>query len=202
MAGMNIPIQLIVGLGNPGPEYADTRHNAGFWWVDTFARRTDARLSSDAKFHGVAGRARWKGQDIWLLQPQTYMNLSGRAAGALARFYKIPPEAMLVVHDELDLPPGTARLKQGGGNGGHNGLKDIQAYFGTPSFWRLRLGIGHPGDKKLVSDFVLHRPSLPEQQAIDTAIAASFEVLDELLQGQMGAAMQRLHSAAKPNTGA
>ena len=153
--------RLIVGLGNPGPEYEATRHNVGFWFVDRLADTLKVSLAPQAKFYGKAARA----GDLWLLQPSTFMNRSGQAVAALANFYKISPAEILVIHDELDLPPGGIRLKQGGGNGGHNGLKDIQAKLGTPDFWRLRLGIGHPrtlGLSQQVADFVLHQPRKEE----------------------------------------
>ncbi|MBY0445297.1 MAG: aminoacyl-tRNA hydrolase, partial [Burkholderiales bacterium] len=151
-------IKLIVGLGNPGSDYAQTRHNAGFWWVDEVAKDANASLRHDNKFHGLAAKARLHGSDFWLLEPQTFMNRSGLSVVALAQFYKILPAEILVVHDELDIPAGQIKLKQGGGNGGHNGLKDIQAHLGTPDFWRLRVGIGHPGNKAEVANFVLKPP--------------------------------------------
>ena len=138
------PIRLVVGLGNPGPEYVDTRHNAGFWWVDALAHDLRAVLKPEGKFLGLAGRAQYEDRDVWLLQPTTFMNRSGQSVAALARFYKILPNEILVVHDELDLLPGDVKLKLGGSHAGHNGLKDIQAMLGTADFWRLRLGIGHP----------------------------------------------------------
>ncbi|TCW31639.1 aminoacyl-tRNA hydrolase [Gulbenkiania mobilis] len=193
MSGM----RLIVGLGNPGPDYEKTRHNAGFWLVDELAWTWKASLRPETKFSGEAGRASVNGQDIWLLKPMTYMNLSGQAVAALARFYKIAPEEILVVHDELDLPPGVARFKQGGGHGGHNGLKDIIARLGTPNFWRLRLGIGHPGDRNEVVNFVLKKPRAEEMQAIEDAIRAAQSVFPAVLAGDMAGAMKTLHTAAK-----
>ena len=187
------PIRLIVGLGNPGKEYADTRHNAGFWLLDAIAHKTGASLRPESRFHGGVARASLQGHEIWLLAPQTYMNVSGQAVAALAGYYKITSDEMLVLHDELDLPPGTARLKRGGGAGGHNGLKDIIARLGA-DFWRLRIGIGHPGDKDAVSDFVLHRPSQPEQQLIHDALDQSLSTLPLLAAGDMAGAMQRLHT--------
>ena len=187
------PIRLIVGLGNPGKEYADTRHNAGFWFLEALARKAGASLRLEMRFHGLAARANLHGQEIWLLAPQTYMNVSGQAVAALATYYKITPEQILVVHDELDLLPGTARLKRGGGPGGHNGLKDIIARLG-PDFWRLRIGIGHPGDKNAVADFVLHRPSQPEQQLIRDALDQSLSMLPLMAVGDMAGAMQHLHT--------
>lgn len=187
-------IQLIVGLGNPGPEYEATRHNAGFWWVDQVCEEHGARLSQEAKFLGHTGKVKTGGNEAWLLKPTTFMNKSGHAVAALANFYKIPPEAILVVHDELDLPPGTAKLKKGGGNGGHNGLKDISAQLGTQDYWRLRLGIGHPGDRNVVVNYVLHTPSKDDMQLIEESIDASTALLPMLLQGNMEAAMLKLHT--------
>jgi PTH1 family peptidyl-tRNA hydrolase len=190
-------IRLLVGLGNPGTEYESTRHNAGFWWIDEIARIHQARLAVEPKFFGLAGRAKSGAQEAWLLKPSTFMNASGRAVAALARFYKIAPEEVLVIHDELDLPPGTAKLKQGGGHGGHNGLKDIAAQLGTPNFWRLRIGIGHPGEKSAVVNYVLHTPSREEQALIDQNIHGSTLLLELLLQGQFEAAMLKLHTRPK-----
>jgi PTH1 family peptidyl-tRNA hydrolase len=183
---------LIAGLGNPGPEYETTRHNAGFWFVDRLARQLDIRLAPQGKFFGSAGRL----GELWLLEPGTFMNRSGQAVGALARFYKITPEEILVVHDDLDLPPGDIRVKQGGGNGGHNGLKDIQSALSTPNFWRLRLGIGHPRDLGLaqkVVDFVLARPRAEEQSAIETAIDRCLEASPLLAAGDYEKAQRLLH---------
>lgn len=185
---MNAP-RLIVGLGNPGGDYADTRHNVGFWYVDRLARELKAALTPQSKFFGHAGRA----GDLWLLQPMTFMNRSGQAVAALARFYKIAAEEILVVHDELDLPPGSIRLKQGGGNGGHNGLKDIQLHLSTPDFWRLRLGIGHPGDRNAVVDYVLKAPRREEQELIDRALDRCLLVWPRLAGGDYAAAQQQLH---------
>ncbi|WP_334157629.1 aminoacyl-tRNA hydrolase [Oryzomicrobium sp.] len=191
------PPRLIVGLGNPGPEYEDTRHNAGFWFVDRLAADLKVHLAPQPKFFGEAGKA----GDVWLLKPATFMNRSGQAVAALARFYKIAPEEVLVVHDELDLLPGAIRVKQGGGNGGHNGLKDIQAQLGTPNFWRLRLGIGHPRSlalKQEVVDFVLHRPRVEEQRDIDEAIDRCRIAWPKLAAGDYGAAQQSLHGKPTP----
>ncbi|MDR1889317.1 MAG: aminoacyl-tRNA hydrolase [Zoogloeaceae bacterium] len=184
--------RLIVGLGNPGPDYAATRHNAGFWFVDQLARQLKVSLSPQSRFFALVGR---QGEQ-WFLEPGTFMNRSGQAVGALARFYKIPPEEVLVVHDDLDLPPGGIRLKQGGGNGGHNGLKDIQAALSTPDFWRLRLGIGHPRNLGLaqpVVDFVLARPRAEEQTAIDIAIKRCLDVWPALAAGDYEKAQRLLH---------
>jgi PTH1 family peptidyl-tRNA hydrolase len=187
-------VKLIVGLGNPGAEYAATRHNAGFWLVDQLARDAQVSLRHDSKFHGVCGKARLDGHDVWLLQPQTFMNRSGLAVVALAQFYKIMPDEILVIHDELDIAPGLVKLKQGGGNGGHNGLKDIQAHLSTPNFWRLRLGIGHPGNKNEVANFVLKPPRREEQELIDDAMNKARIVLPKILAGETGAAMSLLHT--------
>lgn len=191
-----MPIRLIVGLGNPGPEYEQTRHNAGFWLVDNLAR---APLARESRYNALAGRMTIAGQDVWLLEPQTYMNRSGQSVGAIARFYKIAPDEILVVHDELDLPPGAAKLKKGGSSGGHNGLKDITAVLGTQDYWRLRIGIGHPRAGNLqqqVVDYVLHRPRKEEQPLINEAIQRSLEIIPMLCEGKPEAAMLKLHSAA------
>jgi PTH1 family peptidyl-tRNA hydrolase len=193
------PPKLIVGLGNPGAEYADTRHNAGFWLVDQLARDLKIKLSQQAKFHGALGRAQVHGEDLWLLQPSTFMNRSGQAVVAVARFYKILPDEILVVHDELDLDPGSIRLKQGGGAGGHNGIKDIQAHLSSPDFWRLRLGVGHPrtlGLQQDVADFVLHRPRADEFEAIDRAIERCLVAWPKLALGDYATAQQQLHGKA------
>ena len=186
------PPRLIVGLGNPGPEYEATRHNVGFWFVDQLADKLKISLTPQAKFYGRAGRA----GELWLLQPTTYMNRSGQSVAALANFYKISPAEILVIHDELDLPPGGIRLKQGGGNGGHNGLKDIQAKLGTPDFWRLRLGIGHPGDRNEVINYVLKAPRREEQEPIDQAIDRCLLAWPKLGAGDYAAAQQALHGKA------
>ena len=187
-------IKLIVGLGNPGPQYEATRHNAGFWWVDDIAAAHCARLSTEAKFFGTAGRLQLEGREAWLLKPATFMNASGRAVAAIAGFYKIAPEAVLVVHDELDLPPGAAKLKKGGGHGGHNGLKDIARMLGTPDFWRLRLGIGHPGDRNAVVNYVLHTPGQDEMALIEQGMDAGATILPQLLAGRFEDAMLKLHT--------
>lgn len=188
-------IRLIVGLGNPGREYESTRHNAGFWWVDGFAREHKLDFRSEAKFHGLVARGQLHGHEMLLFKPQTYMNASGRAVGALAQYYKIAPAEMLVVHDELDLPPGVARLKMGGGHGGHNGLKDIIAHLGTKDFWRLRFGIGHPGERDEVVDYVLHDPSREERELIDDAMQQAQNFAHLVIEGKTEAAMLKLHSA-------
>jgi peptidyl-tRNA hydrolase, PTH1 family len=187
------PVQLVVGLGNPGREYEATRHNAGFWWVENLADAQRVRLRAQAKFFGRVGRVTDDGHDCWLLLPDTYMNASGRAVQALAAFYRIAPDDILVVHDELDLPPGTVRLKKGGGVAGHNGLKDIAAKLG-PDFWRLRIGIGHPGDRDEVIDYVLHPPRQEEAELISNAVEHSLEVWPLIQTGEMEKAMHRLHT--------
>ncbi|MFV5213708.1 aminoacyl-tRNA hydrolase [Azonexus caeni] len=187
--------RLVVGLGNPGPEYEATRHNVGFWFVDRLAEQLRVSLAPQAKFFGRAARA----GELWLLQPSTYMNRSGQAVAALANFYKISPAEILVIHDELDLPPGGIRLKQGGGNGGHNGLKDIQARLGTPDFWRLRLGIGHPRTLNLaqqVVDFVLHPPHKEEAPDIEHALQRSLLAWPRIAAGDYPGAQQQLHGKA------
>lgn len=187
-------IRLLVGLGNPGPEYDATRHNAGFWWLEEVAQRLRVQLNHDRAYHGLVARANTPHGAVWLLAPQTYMNLSGKAVAALARFYKIAPPEVLVVHDELDLLPGQIRMKQGGGHAGHNGLKDIQAQLGSPDFWRIRLGIGHPGVRSDVAAYVLRKPPAAEREAIEACIDKSMEALDALLAGDLQAAMRRLNA--------
>ena len=187
-------IQLIVGLGNPDPEYEATRHNAGYWWLEQVCQEHGVTLAAESKFFGRAGRLKSGGREVWMLAPTTFMNASGRAVGALARFYRIMPEHILVVHDELDLPPGAVKLKRAGGNGGHNGLKDVAAHLGTPDFWRLRLGIGHPGDRDAVVNYVLHTPSHDDAILIQDAIDSSVQLLPLLLAGEFEAAMLKLHT--------
>ena len=184
--------RLIVGLGNPGPEYEDNRHNLGFWFVDLLARELKTRLEPQGKFFGRVARV----GDLWLMQPTTFMNRSGQAVVALARFYKILPDEILVVHDELDLQPGSIRLKQGGGNGGHNGLKDIQAHLSVPDFWRLRLGIGHPGDRNEVVNYVLKAPRKEEQELIDRALDRCLLAWPKFAVGDYEAAQRLLHTKA------
>ena len=187
-------IRLIVGLGNPGPEYQHTRHNAGFWLADELAYQWRANWRNEGKFFGAVARADVDGHEVWLLKPMTDMNLSGKAVGALARFYKIERQEILVIHDELDLPPGTAKLKQGGGHGGHNGLKDIVAQMGGNDFWRLRLGIGHPGDRNAVVGYVLNKPRQEEYNQIEDAMRRAEQVMPQVLAGQMEKAMHTLHT--------
>lgn len=186
-------IKLLVGLGNPGDKYEKTRHNAGFWWIDAIAAQTNSTLTADAKMFGLVGKLN-PAQDRWLLKPTTFMNLSGKAVAALANYYKISPAEILVIHDELDLPAGTTKLKLGGGHGGHNGLKDIHAALGTANYWRLRIGIGHPGERNEVVNYVLKPPLKDEQTAIDESLLASTQVLDLLLAGDFESAMLKLHT--------
>ncbi len=189
-------IRLLVGLGNPGPEYAGTRHNAGFWWLEAAAAALRARLAPERNFHGLAARVNRPEGPLWLLEPMTYMNLSGKSVAALARFFKIEPGEILVVHDELDLQPGQLRLKLGGSPAGHNGLKDIHAQLGTADYWRLRLGIGHPGIKSEVINYVLRKPAPEQREAIEQSIQTSLGALELLLAGEMERAMMKIH--AKP----
>jgi PTH1 family peptidyl-tRNA hydrolase len=190
-------IRLIAGLGNPGRGHARDRHNVGFWLVDRLAAAHGAALARDTKHQALVARVAAPAGDVWLCEPQTYMNLSGRSVGGLARFYKIAPDDVLVVHDELDFPPGTARMKLGGGVAGHNGLKDIQAQLGTQGFWRLRIGIGHPGDRNVVADYVLNAPAPDERPLIEAAIERGLAVMPLVLAGDMQGAMQALHRAEK-----
>jgi PTH1 family peptidyl-tRNA hydrolase len=187
-------IRLFVGLGNPGPEYEDTRHNAGFWFIDDLARRLGVQLQPDRAYHGLVARANLPKGPVWLLQPMTYMNLSGKSVAPLARFFKISPEEVLVVHDELDLLPGQVKLKKGGGHGGHNGLRDIHAQLGTPDYWRLRLGIGHPGVKHEVANYVLRKPPQAEREAIFKCIAQGLDATDAMLAGDMSKAVALVHA--------
>ncbi|PUA28762.1 MAG: aminoacyl-tRNA hydrolase [Cellvibrio sp. 79] len=195
---MNNTIQLIVGLGNPGSEYERTRHNAGQDFVEEFARKLGVSLIPDNKYFGLTARASFQGQDLRLLVPTTYMNRSGQSVGALANFFKIPPAAILVAHDELDLAPGVARFKHGGGHGGHNGLRDIISALGNnQNFPRLRLGIGHPGAAPLVANFVLKRAPSSEQELIDDAIARAVKFSPEAIRGDWNSAMKNLHTDSK-----
>lgn len=191
-------IKLFVGLGNPGPQYEGTRHNAGFWWLDAVAQALGVRLVPERSYHGLVARTSIEGRNVWLLKPQTFMNLSGKSVAALARFYKIAPEEILVAHDELDLPAGQVKLKRGGGHAGHNGLRDIHAQLGSPDYWRLRIGIGHPGVKAEVIHWVLQKPSPEQRRLIEAAIAHSLQALPALLGGDMEKATQRIHTTAAP----
>ncbi|HEX9183913.1 MAG TPA: aminoacyl-tRNA hydrolase, partial [Burkholderiales bacterium] len=186
-------IRLIVGLGNPGKEYERTRHNAGFWLVERLALARGVALKKDNHYQALVARE----GGLWLVMPQTFMNASGRAVQMLAGFFKIPPEEILVVHDELDFAPGTARLKQGGGIAGHNGLKDISQRLGSHDYWRLRLGVGRPAGKD-GADYVLEKPPAEEREAIEGSIARALEVMPQILAGDLQGAMQKLHSGDKP----
>ncbi|MBA3589481.1 aminoacyl-tRNA hydrolase [Methylibium sp.] len=191
-------IRLMVGLGNPGPEYEATRHNAGFWWLEAVARALKATLHAERGYHGKLARVNTPSGALWLLEPQTFMNLSGKSVAALARFYKIAPDEILVAHDELDLPPGEMKLKQGGGHAGHNGLRDIHAQLGATDYWRLRLGIGHPGVKAEVVNYVLGKPAAEHREAIAAAIDRSLGALDALVTGDTARATMQLHTTKPP----
>ena len=191
-------IKLFVGLGNPGPDYEATRHNAGFWWIDALARELKVNLVPERSYYGLAGRTSVNGQSVWLLQPQTFMNLSGKSVASLARFFKIQPEEILVVHDELDLPPGQVKLKRGGSHAGHNGLRDIHAQLGSPDYWRLRIGIGHPGEKSEVANWVLKKPAPDQRTLIEDSIAHSLKAHTAMLAGDMDKATLLLHTTKPP----
>ena len=191
-------IKLFVGLGNPGPEYEPTRHNAGFWWIDALARELKVSLVPERSYWGLMARTSIHGQTVWLLEPQTFMNLSGKSVGALARFFKIQPEEILVVHDELDFEPGVVKLKLGGSHGGHNGLRDIHAQLGSPNYWRLRVGIGHPGHKGEVASWVLKKPAPDQFKLIEDAIAHSLKAWPEMVAGQMDKATLAIHTTKTP----
>jgi len=190
---MDNALKLVVGLGNPGPRYEQTRHNAGFWFVDLLAERARGRFAADSRFQGELARITLAGDELRLLKPTTFMNLSGQSAGAVARFFKLAPEQLLVVHDELDLPPGTARLKRGGGHGGHNGLRDLVRHMGA-DFWRLRVGIGHPGDRDQVVDYVLTRAPAEEEKAIRATLEDAVAAVEKMLSQGAERAMHQLHS--------
>lgn len=192
--GTMAAIRLIVGLGNPGREYESTRHNVGFRWVDELVGMQKLSFRSEAKFHGLTARGQLQGHEVLLLKPQTFMNVCGRSVAALVQFYKIAPAEILVVHDELDLPPGVARLKMGGGHGGHNGLKDIIAHLASKDFWRLRIGIGHPGERAEVSDYVLNDPRREDRELIEGAMCKAQEIAHLVIEGKTEAAMLKLHS--------
>ena len=191
-------LRLIVGLGNPGSDYSETRHNAGFWFCERLARELNVSFARETRYHGLVARARIDGRDVWLLQPQTFMNRSGQSVQALAHFYRIAPAEMLIVHDELDIPPGQLRLKFGGGLGGHNGLKDITAHLGTQDFWRLRIGIGHPGDRNEVINYVLKPPRKEEAGEIDAAIDRALLGWPLLAKSDFNAATQKLNARPAP----
>lgn len=187
-------VSLIVGLGNPGSEYERTRHNAGFWFLDELARLKNISFKPEKKFHGETARYKYNGEDVWLLKPTTFMNLSGQAVQALAHFYKINLDEILVVHDELDLSVDTARLKKGGGHGGHNGLRDIASKMGGNDYLRLRLGIGHPGEKSKVTNHVLKKASTDDQISIERNIERALNVLPLVIEGEIQKAMNELHT--------
>lgn len=190
-------IALIVGLGNPGAEYAETRHNAGFRFLDKLAAQQGVTLRPEGRFQGEVGRTTVDGRELWLLKPLTYMNRSGMAVSAFARYYKLAPAQILVVHDEVDLPPGAVRLKLGGGTAGHNGLEDIVTQLGSRDFLRLRLGVGHPGASHQVVSYVLARAPAAEQEALDAAIARALACLPAIVRGEYQRAMNALHTKAK-----
>src|SRR5574343_1096031 len=174
-------IKLFVGLGNPGPEYEDPRHHAGFWFIDAVARELKVRLVPERSYHGLVARTSVNGQNVWLLEPQTFMNVSGKSVAALARFFKIQPDEILVAHDEMDIAPGEAKLKKGGSHAGHNGLRDIHAQLGSADYWRLRIGIGHPGDKSEVANWVLKKPAPDQRDAIEASLTRCLLALPDLL---------------------
>ncbi len=194
-------IKLFVGLGNPGPEYTDTRHNAGFWWIDALADKLKIQLTYDKAWQAQVARTTVHGQVVWLLKPQTFMNLSGRSVGALARFFKITPPEILVAHDELDIVPGQMRLKRGGSHAGHNGLRDIHDQLGSDDYWRLRLGIGHPGVKSEVINWVLKKPMAEHRLAIASCIDRSLQALPFLLNDEIAKATMLLHTKPAPENG-
>lgn len=189
-------IKLFVGLGNPGAEYEATRHNAGFWWIEALSRELKAPLGFDKSYFGQVARTTVNGQAVWLLAPQTFMNLSGKSVASLVRFFKIKPEEVLVAHDELDIAPGQVKLKFGGSHAGHNGLRDIHAQLATGDYWRLRLGVGHPGNKDEVVDWVLRKPMAEHRLAIEESITRSLKSLPALLTGEMDKATMMIHTSA------
>jgi len=194
MSVRSIDLKVIVGLGNPGPKYTETRHNAGFWFIDEVARKYSAVLRPDKKFHGEVAKISLEGKEIWLLKPDTFMNRSGLAVQSLLSFYRFSADQLLVAHDEIDLPPGTAKLKSGGGHGGHNGLRDIISQLGSKDFYRLRIGVGHPGSKDQVVDYVLHNASRDDRIMIDRDIDDAVSIMPDLASGALERAMQTLHS--------
>ena len=191
-------IKLFVGLGNPGPEYEATRHNAGFWWIDALARELGATLVPERSYWGLVARTNVQGESRWLLQPQTFMNLSGKSVASLARFFKIQPHEILVAHDELDFAPGQVKLKRGGSHAGHNGLRDIHAQLGSPDYWRLRIGIGHPGEKSEVANWVLKKPAPDQRTLIEDSIAHSLKAHAAMLAGDMDKATLLVHTTKPP----
>jgi len=194
-------LRLLVGLGNPGAEYLRTRHNAGFWFIDALAHREGGRFGNETKLHGETAKIAIEGQPVWLLKPSTFVNKSGLAVASALRYWKIEPDEMLVVHDDLDLPPGAARLKFDGGHGGQNGLRDIFAHLGHGRFHRLRLGIGHPGDKDRVTSWVLGRPGAVDEEAIIDSVAAALDVLPLAVRGEFNEAMKLLHTSRDEERG-
>jgi len=194
MSARSIDLKVIVGLGNPGSKYTETRHNAGFWFIEELAREYSALFRQEKKFHGEVAKISLAGKDIWLLKPETFMNRSGLAVQSLMSFYRISADQLLVAHDEIDLPPGTAKLKTGGGHGGHNGLRDIISQLGTKDFHRLRIGVGHPGSKDQVVDYVLRNASRDDRILIDRDIDDAVQVMPDLASGAFEQAMQKLHS--------
>jgi len=194
MAALEADIRLIVGLGNPGADYTDTRHNAGFWFVDSLAQQLSVSFRFDKRFNAAETKIHSNSKDIILLKPQTFMNRSGQSVSAVVRYYKLKPAQILVVHDELDLAAGDNRLKQGGGHGGHNGLRDIINHLAVKDFFRLRVGIGHPGDRNQVINYVLHKPSISDQNAIEEASQRSLNVMPQVFEGRLDKAMQALHT--------
>ncbi|PCJ86691.1 MAG: aminoacyl-tRNA hydrolase [Thiotrichaceae bacterium] len=194
MAVRSIDLKVIVGLGNPGSKYTKTRHNAGFWFIEEVARQYSATFRPEKKFHGEVAKASIEGKAVWLLKPGTFMNRSGLATQSLLSFYRLTADQLLVAHDEIDLPPGTAKLKTGGGHGGHNGLRDIISQLDSKEFHRLRIGVGHPGSKDQVVDYVLHTASRDDQILIDRDIDDAVSVLPDLATGALEQAMQKLHS--------
>ena len=191
-------IKLFVGLGNPGPDYQTTRHNAGFWWLDALAQALKTKFVMDKAYHGLVAKATVNGQTLWLLKPQTFMNLSGRSVAALAHFFKIETPEILVAHDEIDIVPGEAKLKLGGSHAGHNGLRDIHAQLGSDQYWRLRLGVGHPGVKSEVINWVLKKPTLDDRLAIDQSIERALKALPHFLSGSMEQATMVVHTSKPP----
>jgi PTH1 family peptidyl-tRNA hydrolase len=194
MSARSIDLKVIVGLGNPGSKYTETRHNAGFWFIEEVARKYSAAFRPDKKFHGEVAKISLEGKEIWLLKPDTFMNRSGLAVQSLLSFYRLTADQLLVAHDEIDLPPGTAKLKTGGGHGGHNGLRDIISQLGTKDFHRLRIGVGHPGNKDQVVDYVLHNASRDDRILIDRDIDDAVAVMPDLASGAFEQAMHKLHS--------